>query len=54
MADSDEEFDGSDNEESNKPTKRKPKKKTWIQDNEDNIIDFADPTSAKNISSKFI
>lgn len=49
MADSDEEFDDSDNEETKKPSKRK-QKKTWIQDNEDNIIDFVDPTSAKNIS----
>lgn len=53
LADSDEEIDGSDNEQSSKPSKRK-KKKTWIQDNEDNIVDFIDPTSAKNISSKII
>ena len=52
LADSDEDFDGTDDEESVKTHKRKTKKKTWIQESEDNIVDFIDPGAAKNISGK--
>lgn len=49
LADSDQEFSDSDNE-STKGPKRKSKKKAWIQEDGDNIVDFIDPTAAKNIS----
>ncbi|XP_001606680.2 RRP12-like protein [Nasonia vitripennis] len=51
LADSDEDFNDSDNEDSAKTHKRKSKKKTWIQEGEDNIVDFADPTAARNITA---
>lgn len=54
LADSDDEFDASDNEESNKKHKRKSKKQTWIKEDEDDIVDFVDPGAAKNISGNHI
>ena len=54
LADSDEEFDDSEDEKSNKNHKRKSNKKMWIKEDEDNITDFIDPSIAtKNITSKF-
>ncbi|XP_058797316.1 RRP12-like protein [Phymastichus coffea] len=49
LADSDQEF--SDSDECKKIQKRKSTKKTWIQEGEDNIVDFIDPTAIKNISA---
>lgn len=51
LADSDEEFDATENEESRKNKKRIPKKNVWIQENETDIVDLADPTAARNITS---
>ena len=57
LADSDEEFDDSDKEsvKTQKSIKsQKSKKKTWIQESEDNIVDFIDPSAARNISGKIL
>ncbi|XP_043477342.1 RRP12-like protein isoform X1 [Leptopilina heterotoma] len=48
LADSDEEFDDVDMKDGGKNSKLS-KTKTWIQESEDNIVDFADPTASKNI-----
>lgn len=50
LADSEEEFDGPENDEPRKK-KRISRKEAWIQENEE-IIDFIDPAAARNISSK--
>ncbi|XP_011633501.1 RRP12-like protein isoform X1 [Pogonomyrmex barbatus] len=52
LADSDEEFQVTENEEA-KRNKRKPSRKdlAWIQESEDNIVDLADPVAAKNITT---
>lgn len=53
LADSDEEFEDVDMEDGGKNSKR-PKTKTWIQESEDNIVDFADPTVSKNIVGLYL
>lgn len=53
LADSDEDFDIMETEEAKK-NKKMPKKDTWIQENEENIVDFIDPAAARNITSKFM
>ncbi|XP_014218682.1 RRP12-like protein [Copidosoma floridanum] len=51
LADSDEELCDTDDEKSVKTHKKKREKKTWIQESTDNIVDFADPATAKNITT---
>lgn len=52
LADSDEEFEVTENElEKKRNKKRMPRKDAWIQESEDNIVDLADPTAARNITS---
>lgn len=53
LADSDEEFDDVDMNDGGKNSKRQ-KKKTWIQESVDNIVDFADPTASKNIVGSYL
>lgn len=53
LADSDEEFDDVDMENGGKNSKL-PKTKTWIQESEENIVDFADPTASKNIVGLYL
>ncbi|XP_078033343.1 RRP12-like protein [Augochlora pura] len=50
LADSDEEYDGTENVEPKKNKKRTSRKEAWIQENED-IIDLIDPAAARNIST---
>jgi len=52
LADSDEEFDATENEESQKHKKKISKKKAWIQETEENIVNLADPAAARNITSR--
>lgn len=54
LADSDEEFEATENEQVRINKKRKPGKDTWIQESEDNIVDLADPAATRNITSWFI
>jgi len=51
LADSDEEFEATENEESTKNKKRTSRKDAWIQENEGNIVDLIDPAAARNITS---
>lgn len=51
LADSDEEFEATENEEAKRSRKRTPRKDAWIQENEDDIVDLADPAAARNITS---
>lgn len=51
MADSDEEFEATENEESTKNKKRTSRKDAWIQENEGNIVDLIDPAAARNITT---
>ncbi|XP_036149420.1 RRP12-like protein isoform X2 [Monomorium pharaonis] len=53
LADSDEEcFEAMENESETKRKKRGTSRRlTWIQESEDNIVDFADPTAARNITT---
>lgn len=51
LADSDEEFDATENEEPKKNKKRTSRKEAWIQENEENIVDLIDPAAARNITS---
>ncbi|KZC03741.1 RRP12-like protein [Dufourea novaeangliae] len=50
LADSEEEFDGTENEEPKKSKKRTSRKEAWIQENEE-IVDLIDPAAARNIST---
>ncbi|XP_034940350.1 RRP12-like protein [Chelonus insularis] len=50
LADSEEEFDDSDIE-TEKNAKKKTGKQTWIQESAENIVDFVDPSAAKNITA---
>lgn len=55
LADSDEEFEATENEEARtRNKKRKLGKDTWIQESEDNIVDLADPAATRNITSWFM
>ncbi|KAL7289625.1 hypothetical protein TKK_0016479 [Trichogramma kaykai] len=52
LADSDNDYEDSDDDKkSAKSLKRKSKKQIYIQESEDMIVDFNDPTAAKNIST---
>lgn len=52
MADSDEEFENGDADEtSKKGQKRTSRKEAWIQENQDSIVDLIDPTAARNITA---
>ncbi|XP_018354107.1 PREDICTED: RRP12-like protein [Trachymyrmex septentrionalis] len=52
LADSDEEFEVTENElEKKRNKKRTLKKDAWIQESEDNIVDLADPAAARNITT---
>ncbi|EGI69855.1 PREDICTED: RRP12-like protein [Acromyrmex echinatior] len=52
LADSDEEFEVTENElEKKRNKKRTPRKDAWIQESEDNIVDLADPAAARNITT---
>ncbi|XP_024936269.1 RRP12-like protein [Cephus cinctus] len=53
LADSDEEeFDEDmETDQPDKGKKRKSQKKTWIQEDEDNIVNFVDPAAAKSITA---
>ncbi|GAB1867081.1 RRP12-like protein [Camponotus japonicus] len=51
LADSDEEFEATENEESTKNKKRTSRKDAWIQENEGNIVDLIDPAAARNITT---
>ncbi|KMQ96335.1 rrp12-like protein [Lasius niger] len=50
LADSDEEFETAENEES-RSKKRTSRKDAWIQENEENIVDLIDPAAARNITT---
>lgn len=52
LADSEDELEGTENEEPKKNKKRTSRKEAWIQENED-IVDLIDPAAARNISSKY-
>nr|XP_003701407.1 PREDICTED: RRP12-like protein [Megachile rotundata] len=49
LADSEDEFEGTENEEPKK-NKRTSRKEAWIQENEE-IVDLVDPAAARNIST---
>ncbi|XP_012287618.1 RRP12-like protein isoform X2 [Orussus abietinus] len=51
LADSDEDFENVDESEQTNHKKRTNRKKTWIREGEDDIVDFADPTAIKNITT---
>ncbi|TGZ37069.1 RRP12-like protein [Temnothorax longispinosus] len=52
LADSDEEFQATENEEeARRSKKRTPGKDAWIQETEDDIVDLADPAAARNITT---
>ncbi|XP_071577091.1 RRP12-like protein [Temnothorax nylanderi] len=52
LADSDEEFEATENEEeARRSKKRTPGKDAWIQETKDNIVDLADPAAARNITT---
>jgi len=51
LADSDEEFETTENEEVKRNKKRMLGKDAWIQESEDNIVDLTDPAVARNITS---
>ncbi|XP_033220095.1 RRP12-like protein [Belonocnema kinseyi] len=48
LADSDDEFEDVEMKDAGRNPKQ-PRRKTWIQESEDNIVDFADPTVSKSI-----
>ncbi|XP_076630716.1 RRP12-like protein [Colletes latitarsis] len=50
LADSEEEFDSTENEAPRKNKKRTSRKEAWIQENEE-IVDLIDPAAARNIST---
>ncbi|XP_076547072.1 RRP12-like protein [Osmia lignaria lignaria] len=50
LADSEDEFEGTENEEPRKNKKRTSRKEAWIQENEE-IVDLIDPAAARNIST---
>ncbi|KAH0557965.1 RRP12-like protein [Cotesia glomerata] len=49
LADSDEDFDDTDNDGGDNKKKQAPK--IWIKENEDDIMDFTDPAAMRNITS---
>ncbi|XP_008545740.1 RRP12-like protein [Microplitis demolitor] len=49
LADSDEDFDDTDNDGGENTKKKQPK--IWIKENEDDIVDFTDPSAMKNITT---
>ncbi|XP_077282524.1 RRP12-like protein [Temnothorax americanus] len=52
LADSDEEFEATENEEeARRSEKRTPGKDAWIQETEDDIVDLADPAAARTITT---
>ncbi|XP_032675287.1 RRP12-like protein [Odontomachus brunneus] len=51
LADSDEEFEATENEKPKKNKKRTSRKEAWIQENKDNIVDLIDPAAARNITT---
>ncbi|XP_020293878.1 RRP12-like protein [Pseudomyrmex gracilis] len=52
LADSDEEFEATENEEKPKKTKKSATKTdAWIRDNEEDIVDLIDPTAVRNITT---
>ncbi|XP_011686333.1 PREDICTED: RRP12-like protein [Wasmannia auropunctata] len=54
LADSDEEFQVTENDEAKKRNKKRRTlrgKDAWIQENENDIVDLADPAAAKNITT---
>jgi len=51
LADSDEEFETTENEQVKRNKKRMLGKDAWIQESEDNIVDLTDPAVARNITS---
>lgn len=51
LADSDEEFETTENEKSTKSKKRTSRKDAWIQENKGTIVDLIDPAAARNITS---
>lgn len=51
LADNDEEFEATENEEPKKNKKRTSRKEAWIQENEDDIVNLIDPAAARNITS---
>lgn len=53
LADSEDEFEDTENEKPKKHKKRTSRKEAWIQENEE-IVDLIDPAAARNISSRFI
>lgn len=54
LADSDEEFETTEDETARRNKRKAPEKNAWIRESEDNIVDLADPAAAKNITSWFI
>lgn len=54
LADSDEEFEDTETEDSGERQKKANKKQTWIQEAGDNIVDLVDPTAARNITGSSI
>ncbi|XP_076301341.1 RRP12-like protein isoform X1 [Lasioglossum baleicum] len=50
LADSEDEYDGTENVEPKKNKKRTSRKEAWIQENEE-IVDLIDPAAARNIST---
>lgn len=54
LADSEEEFcDTEEDEPKRNNKKRTSRKEAWIKENEENIVDLIDPTTARNITSWF-
>lgn len=53
MADSEEEFEGTENETLRKTKKRTSRKEAWIAESKE-IIDLIDPAAARNISSELV
>lgn len=51
LADSDEEFETTENEEARRNERRTSRKRAWIQESEDTIVDLADPAAARNITT---
>lgn len=52
LADSDEEFEDVETEDNEKSRKKSARKKTWITEGGDNIVDFVDPTTARSITGE--
>lgn len=51
LADSDEEFQATENEESKGKKKKTPRKDAWIQETEEDIVDLIDPAAVRNITT---